>query len=144
MPSASHGEWYSYALIRVVPRVERGERVNAGVILFVRSTGFLDAAVDLDEALILALDPMADLPAIHRHLEMTHLIATGDQRGGQLAEYPPAERFHWLTAPRSTIIQPSAVHIGRTDDPANEIEVLMDRYVRRKAATSDGAERPAR
>lgn len=131
MPSESPAEWYSYALIRVVPRVERGEQINAGVILFVRSTGFLAASIELDRDLLLAMDSDADVSLIECHLEIGRQIAAGDPRGGAMALHPPSERFHWLTAPRSTIIQPSAVHVGRTADPPAELESLMNRYVRR-------------
>ncbi len=134
MPSESPAEWYSYALIRVVPRVERGEQINAGVILFVRSTGFLAAKIELDRELLLAIDSHADVDLIECHLETVQQIAAGDDRAGAMASHPPSERFHWLTAPRSTIIQPSAVHVGRTADPAAELETLMDRYVRRPKA----------
>lgn len=131
MPSESPAEWYSYALIRVVPRVERGERINAGVILFVRSTGFLAAKIELDRDLLLAIDSEADVSLIECHLQILQQTAAGDARGGSMASHPPSERFHWLTAPRSTIIQPSAVHVGQTADPAAEIETLLERYVRR-------------
>jgi hypothetical protein len=122
--------WYSYAIIRVVPRVERGEFVNAGVILFARELDFLDARVELDHERIRALIPNADLPLIERHLRAFQAICAGAPEGGPMAELPPSERFHWLTAPRSTVIQTSPVHVGRTDDPAAALEDLLNNFVR--------------
>lgn len=122
--------WYSYALIRVVPRVERGECINVGVVLFARTRRFLAARVELDHARLRALAPDADLPLIDRHLANFLAIGAGDPAGGPLAALPPSERFHWLTAPRSTIIQTSPVHIGRCEDPEAALADLLDRYVR--------------
>jgi hypothetical protein len=127
---ASPTAWYSYAVIRVVPRVERGECVNAGVVLFARELDYLDALVELDPARVRALAPEADLPSIERHLHTFLAIAAGDASGGPIAELPSSERFHWLTAPRSTIIQTSPVHVGRTSDPAAVLEDLLDDFVR--------------
>jgi hypothetical protein len=122
--------WYSYALIRVVPRVERGECMNAGVILFCRPARFLEARVDLDEARLRALDPTVDVAEVRRHLDAFVAISTGAGEPGQVANYPQSERFHSLTAPRSTMIQPSPVHVGRSDDLAATLEELLDTYVR--------------
>jgi hypothetical protein len=129
-PPASPTAWYSYALVRVVPRVERGECINVGVVLFARTRRYLAARVALDHARLRALAPDADLPLIERHLDNFLAICAGDPAGGPLAALPLSERFHWLTAPRSTIIQTSPVHIGRSDDPAVALEDLLDRYVR--------------
>src|SRR5438067_13777525 len=108
--------WYSYAIVRVVPRVERGECVNVGVVLFVRERRFLAARFALDQARLHALAPDLDLGLVERHLATFQAIAAGQREGGPVAELPRAERFHWLTAPRSTIIQTSACHGGRTAD----------------------------
>jgi hypothetical protein len=122
--------WYSYALVRVVPRVERGECINAGAILFARQARFLGAGVELDPARLLALAPDADVAAIARHLQSLADIAAGRPAGGPLAALPPSDRVHWLTAPRSTIIQPSPVHVGVAADPTAALESLLDAYVR--------------
>src|SRR6266511_3462738 len=116
--AASPTVWYSYAVIRVVPRVERGECLNVGVILFARAVPFLAARVELDPARLRALAPEVDPEPIERHLATFLAISAGAPEGGPLAEMPPAERFHWLTAPRSTVIQTSPVHVGRCDDPS--------------------------
>lgn len=132
---ASPTVWFSYAIIRIVPRVERGECINAGVVLFAREARWLAARIELDRARLLALSPSADVPLIERHLAIFLSIASGDDAGGPIAALTPSERFHWLTAPRSTIIQVSPVHAGKTDDPAAAIEELLDAYVR---VTGDG------
>ena len=124
------GVWYSYAIVRVVPRVERGECVNVGVVLFVRERRYLAARIEVDQARLLALAPDLDLPPVERHLASFLAICQGGRDGGPLADLPPAERFHWLTAPRSTIIQTSPAHVGRTLDPAAELDRLLDAYVR--------------
>ena len=127
---ASPAAWYSYAVIRVVPRVERGERVNVGVILFAAELEYLDARIELDAARVRALAPEADLPLIERHLRTFLAISAGEPTGGPMAELAPSERFHWLTAPRSTVIQTSPVHVGRASDPSAALEDLLDDFVR--------------
>ena len=122
--------WYSYAIIRVVPRVERGERLNVGVVMFARTLEFLEARIELDAARLRALAPDVDLAAVERHLRIFAAICAGRPEGGPLAKLPPSERFHWLTAPRSTAIQTSPVHVGSTADPAAELEKLLDCFVR--------------
>jgi hypothetical protein len=124
------GAWYSYAIVRVVPRVERGECVNVGVVLFVRERRYLAARIEVDRSRLLALAPDLDLPLVERHLASFLAICDGSRAGGPLADLPPAERFHWLTAPRSTIIQTSPAHVGRTLDPPAELDRLLDSYVR--------------
>ena len=121
---------FQYAIVRVVPRVERGECVNAGVVLFCRPLRFLAARVELDEQRLRALAQDADLGAVHRHLDALVRIAAGDPEAGPIAALPASERFHWLVAPSSTIIQSSPVHTGLSDDPAGELEHLMARLVR--------------
>lgn len=122
--------WYSYAIIRVVPRVERGECVNVGVMLFARSARFLDARIELDPQRVRALAPEADLAMIGRHLQVFLDLCAGRPEGGPVAALPPPERFHWLTAPRSTVIQTSPAHVGRCEDPARALDELLDRFVR--------------
>jgi DUF3037 family protein len=122
---------FQYAAIRVVPRVERGELVNAGVVLFCRPRQFLGARTHLDERLLAALSPGCDPAAVRPHLENVERIAAGDPNGGPIAQLPPSERFHWLVAPSSTIVQPGPVHTGLTDDPEGELERLFARLVER-------------
>jgi hypothetical protein len=121
---------YDYAVIRIVPRVERGERINAGVILSCADTDFLDARIELDEAKLRAVDPEADVAMVRASLETIPLICRGGAAAGPIGELPARGRFRWLVSPRSTTIQPSDVHTGRTDDPAACLEHLMDRLVR--------------
>jgi len=120
---------FQYAIVRVVPRVERGECVNAGVVLFCRPLGFLAARTALDERRVLALDPSTDLAGVRDHLDAFARIAAGAPGAGPMAALEPSERFHWLVAPSSTVLQCSPVHTGLTDDPAGELERLMGRLV---------------
>ncbi len=121
---------YEWAVVRVVPRVERCEFVNAGVLVHCRGLDYLAAAVDLDEARARALDPTLDLAPVHRHLAALTALAAGDPAAGPLATRPPSERFRWLTAPRSTVVQPSPVHTGLTTDPAADLARLLATMVR--------------
>ena len=121
---------YQYAIIRVVPRVERGECLNAGVVLLCRSKAYIGARTELDERRLAALAPDLDPATVRPHLEAIERIARGDAAGGPMASLAVAERFHWLVSPASTIIQPSAVHTGLTDDPARELEHLVETLVR--------------
>ena len=122
---------YDYAIVRVVPHVERGEQVNVGVILSCADTDFLDARIELDEAVLRALDPEIDIDAVRANLDVIPAVCRGGPEAGPIGLLPARNRFRWLIAPRSTIIQPSAVHTGRTSDPAACLEHLMDRIVRR-------------
>ena len=130
---------YDYAVVRVVPRVERGEFVNAGVILACASAGFLQARIELDEARVRALDPGLDLPAVKGTLAAIPLICAGGAAAGAIGRLSLRERFDWLVAPRSTSIQTSAVHSGRCDDLEAELERLLERMVRPPAAHPDSA-----
>ena len=121
---------YQYAIIRVVPHVERGEAVNVGVVLLCRSRDFVSARTALDERRLMAIAPEADIASIRRHLEAIDRVAAGDARGGPIARLSSAERFHWLVSPASTIIQPSEVHTGLTDDAAADLERLFETLVR--------------
>jgi hypothetical protein len=121
---------FQYAIIRVVPRVERGECLNAGVVLLCRPKRFLAARVGLDRKRFRALAPRVDPAAIETHLAAIESIARGDPTAGPIALLGQGERFHWLVAPASTVIQPSEVHTGLCDDPAAELEHLFERLVR--------------
>jgi hypothetical protein len=122
---------YDYAVLRVVPRVERGEFVNAGVIVFCRTLHYLDAAVSLDAERVRSLCPNADLPELEEQLAMIARICRGTPDAGPVGRLSLAERFHWLVAPRSTIIQTSPVHCGLCEDPGTVLTDLMERLVRR-------------
>jgi hypothetical protein len=123
---------YDYSIIRIVPRVDRGEQINAGIVLSCADIDFLDARIDLDERALLALDPGVDLVAVRTNLDVFPVVCRGGADAGPIGVLPPRARFRWLVAPRSTIIQPSPVHTGRTADPAASLEHLMDRVVRRR------------
>ena len=129
MPDAPRSP-YQYAIVRVVPRVERGERLNVGVILLCRPKRFLGAVVALDADRLRAVAPDLDPATVQPHLDAITAIARGDEAAGPIARLGQAERFHWLVSPASTIIQPSPVHTGLTDDPANELEHLLTTLVR--------------
>jgi hypothetical protein len=124
---------FDYAIIRVVPRVERGEFVNAGAILFCRERRFLDARIELDVNRLAALAPWLEIAAVESQLALIPRICAGDDPGpiGRLSQ---AERFHWLVAPSSTVIQPSPVHSGLCADPAAELERLLATMVRAPAS----------
>ena len=124
-------EDFQYAIVRIVPRVERGEMLNAGVILFCRRLKFLAARTELDEAALSALSPLCDAEGLRTQLRTIERVAAGDPAGGPIAALEPSERFHWLTAPSSTIVQPSPVHTGLTADPAAELDRLFSQLVAR-------------
>jgi Protein of unknown function (DUF3037) len=124
-------EDFQYAIVRVIPRVERGETLNAGVVLFSRRHRFLAARTELDEAALAALSPGCDPAAVRTQLEAIERVAAGDPAGGPIAALEQSERFHWLTAPASTIVQASAVHTGLTADPAAELDHLFAKLVQR-------------
>jgi hypothetical protein len=122
---------FEYAIVRVVPRVERGEAFNAGIVLHSRPRRFLGARTELDEAVLAALAPDCDPEAVREHLELIDRIAAADETAGPIAALTAPERFHWLVAPSSTMIQPSAVHTGLTADPEETLEHLFRTLVRR-------------
>jgi len=124
---------YDYAVIRVVPRVEREEFVNAGVVVSCEAMRLLAAQIELDEPRLLALDAGVDLALVRRHLAAIPLICAGGADAGPIGALSPRARFHWLTAKRSSIIQTSPVHVGRCTDTATILEHLMERMVRRAA-----------
>lgn len=127
MPAQSS---FDYAVVRVVPRVEREEFVNAGVILFCLERDYLGARVELDRGRVRALFPEADLAVIEEHLAAIPRICAGGEAGGPVGKLSARERFHWLVAPRSTVLQISPVHAGLCEDPERALEHLMDRMVR--------------
>jgi hypothetical protein len=116
---------FQYAIVRVVPRVERGECLNVGVVLFCRPRRFLGARIHLDERRLVTFAPGLDPATIRPHLEAIERIAAGDPTAGPIAALPRPERFRWLVAPASTIIQVSEVHTGLCEDPAAELEHLV-------------------
>jgi len=116
---------FEYALIWVVPRVERGERFNAGIVVHSRPHRFLGARTQLDEQMLRAMSPDCDPDVVRPHLEAIERIAAGDTNAGPIARLSSSERFHWLVAPTSTIVQASEVHTGLTADPAAELEHLF-------------------
>lgn len=126
MPALSS---FDYAVIRVVPHVERGEFVNAGVILFARTRGFLGIRLALDERRLAALAPDLDLEEAKAHLAFLEQVCRGDEVAGPIGRLPLSARFHWLTSPRSTIIQTSPVHSGLSDDPEAALDRLLAEMV---------------
>jgi hypothetical protein len=121
---------FDYALVRVVPRVERGEFVNAGVILFCPTAGYLQSRIELDRARLLALAPEIDVAAVESYLEIIPKICAGGGDAGSIGELPQRARFHWLVAPRSTILQTSPVHSGVHEDLDAALNGLFEKLVR--------------
>jgi len=122
---------FEYAVLRVVPRVDRGEAINAGILVYCRPLRFLRAVVDLDEDRLLALDPAADIDGVRRALAAIAAVCDESAAAGQAGRQDIGRRFRWLTAPRSTVVQPGPVHTGLTRDPAAEAGRLLDALVRR-------------
>jgi hypothetical protein len=116
---------FDYAVIQIVPRVDRDERLNAGVVLFCPAAAFLGCRIALDQARVRALAPDVDLTAIAAQLDAIRAVCAGDPAAGPIARLSPSERFHWLTAPRSTVVQPSVAHAGLCDDPAAALDRLF-------------------
>ncbi|MGW2984211.1 DUF3037 domain-containing protein [Streptomyces goshikiensis] len=121
---------FEYALVRVVPRMERGECFNAGVIVYCRAKSYVAARTHLDEVKLLALDPKADVAGVRAALRAVEGLCAGGESAGQAAGDEPGRRFRWLIAPRSTVVQPGPVHTGLTADPEAEVERLLDLLVR--------------
>ncbi|QGV81754.1 DUF3037 domain-containing protein [Streptomyces ficellus] len=121
---------FEYALLRVVPRVERGECFNAGVVVYCRAQGFVCARTHLDEAKLRALDPGADVAGVRAALRAVEGVCEGGEHAGQAGGDDAGRRFRWLIAPRSTVVQPGPVHTGLTTDPRGETERLLDLLVR--------------
>lgn len=116
---------FAYALLRVVPRIERGEQLNVGVVVFCRQHDFLGLRAQLDDSRLAALAPDADPRPIRSRLRALEEVVRGDPQAGALGRLPPSERFGWVVAPASTMIQPSAVHTGLTDDPQAALDRLF-------------------
>lgn len=121
---------YDYAIVRVVPRVERGEQINAGVIVSCATAEFLGARIALNVDRLRAIAPDIDVAEVEQALAVIPWIAAGDPRGGPISQLPRGERFHWLVAPRSAIIQTSPVHTGLCDDPDAVLARLLERLVK--------------
>ncbi len=123
---------FDYSIIRVVPRVERGEQINAGILLYCRARGFLGAQIELDRERLRALAPELDADLVESHLQSILRICEGGAEAGPIGQLSQAERFHWLVSPRSTVIQLSPAHSGLSDEPSETLEHLMDVLVRAK------------
>jgi len=126
-------EPFEYAVVRVVPRVERGEGVNVGVVVFCRTRGYLEARIDLGARQVKALEALApelDLDAVRSHLDELARVVAGELDGGPMARLDAPERFRWVTSPSSTMLQPSEVHGGVTESPEASLRDLFDRLVR--------------
>jgi hypothetical protein len=130
MPFVSERFVFDYAVVRVVPRVERGEFVNAGVIVFSPTNGFLESRIELPHERLLALAPAIDIPTVEEYLASIPRICAGGDEAGPIGALPQRARFHWLVAPRSTIIQTSDVHSGVHADPRTALESLFEKLVR--------------
>ncbi|MGW7207319.1 DUF3037 domain-containing protein [Streptomyces sp. NPDC054837] len=121
---------YEYALLRIVPRVERGECINAGVLVYCRAKAYVGVRTHLDEAKLLMLDPDADVAGVRAALRAVESVCAGGEEAGQAASDDAGRRFRWLIAPRSTVVQPGPVHTGLTIDPTAEPERLLNLLVR--------------
>jgi hypothetical protein len=121
---------FDYALLRVVPRVEREEFINAGVVVFCLEKKYLAARIRLDDARLKALWPEADVALVCQHLEAAERVCAGDESAGPMAKLPQRERFHWLISPRSTVIQPSPVHTGVCDETEGLLDRLEKQFLR--------------
>jgi hypothetical protein len=121
---------YEYALLRVIPSIERGESINVGVLVYCRALDFLGCRTHLDEPRLRALSPSVDVNGVRVALDAVEALCCGGVQAGQAASESPGRRFRWLTAPRSTIVQPGPVHPGLTSDPAAELDRLLDLLVR--------------
>jgi hypothetical protein len=130
---------FSYVVVRVVPHVEREEFLNAGVIVFCDALDYLAARIDLDETRLLALAPDANPAVVRRHLEAIPRICVGESEGGPIGRLPLRERWHWLVAPRSTILQMSPAHSGLCEEPDHELARLVEQVVRTRAGGPSGA-----
>jgi Protein of unknown function (DUF3037) len=120
---------FQYAVIRVVPRVDRGEFLNVGVILFCRTRGYLEARIELDAARLTMLAPHADLEGLVDQFDALVGVAAGASDAGPIARLSQSERFHWLVAPSSTVVQTSPVHSGLCEDPAATLDHLVQSLV---------------
>ncbi|WP_088287038.1 DUF3037 domain-containing protein [Kineosporia sp. A_224] len=129
-PAAGERVPFEYAVLRAVPRVDRGECVNIGVVLYSQATDYLGCALHVDAARLRALDAGVDVDAVEAVLAGIRAVCHGDPAAGGAAAEPARVRFGWLTAPRSTVVQPGPVHSGLTADPAADLDRLLERLVR--------------
>jgi hypothetical protein len=120
---------FEYCVLKAVPRVERGDSVNVGVIVYCQARDFLDARTRLDSGLVLTLDSAADIAGIEAAVAAYACVCRGGRQAGAAGEATAGQRFRWLTAPRSTVVQPGPVHIGLTADPAADLARLADRLL---------------
>lgn len=127
---------FDYAIVRVVPRVDRGEFINAGVVLFCSTKAFLDARIELDRERLMALAPDVDVALVENHLAVIPTVCRGGDDAGAIGQLPQRARFHWLVAPRSTIIQTSPMHSGVHRDPQVALEGLFRKLVQRESRPS--------
>jgi hypothetical protein len=121
---------FDYAIVRVVPRVDRGEFLNAGVIVFCSTRAFLEARIELDHARLKTLAPAIDTAVVESYLESIPAVCAGGGEPGSIGSLPQRARFHWLVAPRSTVIQTSDVHSGVHEDPKAALDGLFEKLVR--------------
>ena len=128
---------YDYAIVRVVPKVERAEFVNVGVIVSCAQRDLLLARIELDERRLMVLDPTLDLESVQKHLAAIPIICVGGEQAGPIGRLSQRERFHWLVAPRSTVIQVSPTHTGSTRDLEAVVERLLETMVRRPARPAE-------
>ena len=126
MPAAAS---FDYALLRVVPRVERQEFINAGVVVYCPERKYLGARIHLNRDRLKALSPEVDEALVRQHLEAIERICSGDPEAGAIAKLSQRERFHWLTAPRSTIVEPSPVHTGVCHETGGLLERLEKQFL---------------
>ena len=122
-------EPFQYAIVRVVPRIERGECMNVGVVCFCRPRRYLAARIALDEARLAAFAPDLDAAEVRAHLDAMARIAAGEPDSGPVGQLEQSERFHWLVAPSSTVIQTSPVHTGLSQDPEETLARLVEKLV---------------
>lgn len=130
LPEATPRHVFEYALLRVIPSIERGEAMNVGVVVHCRAMDYLGCRTHLDERRLHALSPVLDLAGVRSALHAVDAICCGGDQAGQAAKESPGSRFRWVTAPRSTIVQPGPVHAGLTSDPQAELDRLLDLLVR--------------
>jgi len=121
---------FDYVILRAAPRIQRGEFINVGAVLYCRALDFLGAAWDVDQARLKALDPSVDVDVVCASLDQIRAICAGDPTGGPAADTTISERFRWLAAPRSTVVHPGPIHSGITNDPAADLDRLLDSFVR--------------
>jgi DUF3037 family protein len=121
---------FEYALLRAIPRVDRGEAINVGVVLYCQAREYLGCGVHVDPRRLLALDPGVDVAAVEAVLGGVRAVCAGDRSAGAAAATTPRARFGWLTAPKSTVVQPGPVHPGLTSDPAATLAALLERLVK--------------